>query len=401
MSEHEIDVAIVGGGIVGVACAHACAREGLRVLVIEKHGLASGTTGSATGHLVTAVGSDAIFALTQYSQRLWKELDPGFPESVGFQPCGAIWLGRTDTDREDLERLKGQLDRRDVGAQLVDSKELHRLEPNLAPEVTVGLVVSDDAVVDPRGATDFLWHTAQALGARLLEGRWVSSVKGVNFELDHDDEIPARCVVVAAGIDSVRLVPELPVRPRKGNLARVGVPAGFVRHQLLEVGYLRSVLSEAEDSIAFNMQPTARGGVIVGSSRQFGVAHSEVDPVISEALLTRARGFVPSIAEYPVLDRWAGLRPASADHLPLIGPLPNRPDIFVAAGHEGLGITASLATGRLVADMILGRPSAIPVDPYLPRGRLAPRAGAAASGPVRGPVHAVGGPREARARSGG
>jgi glycine/D-amino acid oxidase-like deaminating enzyme len=135
---------------------------------------------------------------------------------------------------------------------------------------------------------------------------------------------------------------------------------------MVELGYLRSAHSIRTDSVAFNVQPRATGQVLVGSSRQFGADDAEVDYHILGRMIKRALGFMPGLAALPAVRVWTGFRPATPDNLPYIGRHHKLENVFVAAGHEGLGITTSLATAELLTDEILGRKSAIPRQPYSP-----------------------------------
>jgi glycine/D-amino acid oxidase-like deaminating enzyme len=139
-----------------------------------------------------------------------------------------------------------------------------------------------------------------------------------------------------------------------------------MRHQLVELGYLKSAHSISSDSVAFNVQPRKTGQLLIGSSRQFGAEHSSVDAPILSRMLRRAEEYMPGISELSAIRTWTGFRAATPDKLPLIGPVPANPRLWLATGHEGLGITTSLGTGRLLADQVLRRPTAIPFEPYLP-----------------------------------
>jgi glycine/D-amino acid oxidase-like deaminating enzyme len=129
---------------------------------------------------------------------------------------------------------------------------------------------------------------------------------------------------------------------------------------------LKSAHSSSTDSVAFNVQPRKSGQILVGSSRQYGAEHGEVDTVNLARMLQRAQEYMPELGELSTTRVWTGLRAATPDKLPLIGPCPGDPTLFLATGHEGLGITTSLATARLLVDQIAGRNPAIPVGPYLP-----------------------------------
>jgi len=158
----------------------------------------------------------------------------------------------------------------------------------------------------------------------------------------------------------------LNIKKRKGHLLITDRYPGFIKHQLVELGYLKSAHSTTADSVAFNLQPRRTGQILIGSSRQYGAEHKEVDNEVLASMLQRAQEYMPELSGLSTIRAWTGFRAATPDKLPLIGPWPEDERLFLATGHEGLGITTSLGTARLLVDQIVGRTSAIPVEPYLP-----------------------------------
>jgi glycine/D-amino acid oxidase-like deaminating enzyme len=173
-------------------------------------------------------------------------------------------------------------------------------------------------------------------------------------------------VVLANGARAVDLAPELPIRPKKGHLAITDRYPGFLRHQLVELGYIKNAHATEGDSVAFNVQPRGTGQVLIGSSRQFDATSSAIDHGILSRMLDRAFAYLPTLAQLSCNRVWTGFRAATPDGLPLIGPHSGRKGLWLATGHEGLGITTSLATAKLLAAQLLGRPADIPFQPYLP-----------------------------------
>jgi glycine/D-amino acid oxidase-like deaminating enzyme len=141
---------------------------------------------------------------------------------------------------------------------------------------------------------------------------------------------------------------------------------GFAHHQLVELGYLKSAHAVASDSVAFNIQPRRNGQLVIGSSRQYGAENTGVDDAVLARMLERAQQYMPALKQMPLVRSWSGFRAATPDKLPLIGPWPDDRTLFIATGHEGLGITTSLATARILADQITGKSAEIPVEPYWP-----------------------------------
>ena len=170
----------------------------------------------------------------------------------------------------------------------------------------------------------------------------------------------------AAGSWSPELTPGLEVRKRKGHLVITDRYPGLVRHQLVELGYLKSAHVLTTDSVAFNIQPRRTGQALIGSSRQYGSEDKQVDALILRRMVARACEYMPRLKPLSAIRTWTGFRAATPDKLPLIGPSSGETNVYLATGHEGLGITTSLATATLLADQLLARPPAIPVEPYLP-----------------------------------
>ena len=177
--------------------------------------------------------------------------------------------------------------------------------------------------------------------------------------LENGELLRAGNIVNAAGIHASELSPSLAITSRKGHLVVTDRYPRFVRHQLVELGYLKSAHGHDSTSVAFNIQPRSTGQVIVGSSRQFGVEDSSIDKLMVRRMTGRAFEYMPGLKNLSAIRVWTGFRPATPDNLPYIGPLPDSKNTYVAAGHEGLGITTSLGTGQIIADMIMGREPAI------------------------------------------
>jgi len=364
------DVAVVGAGIVGAACARALARDGLRVLVIDARPAGSGATAAGMGHLVVMDDSEPQFALNRYSQQLWAELRPELPREVEYESCGTLWVAADDEELVEVHRKQAFFAARNVDAQALSPRELAQAEPNLRPGLAGGLRVPGDAVIYPPCAAQWLLDDAVRRGARTMIGSEVRSLTGHEVTLADGTRVSAGSTVNAAGCAAPRLTAGLEVRPRKGHLVITDRYPGYVRHQLIELGYLKSAHGSHQDSVAFNVQPRATGQLLIGSSRQFDVTDPAVEPRMVRRMIDRALEYLPGLARLSAVRTWTGFRAATPDALPLIGPHLAEPGLFLATGHEGLGITTSLGTAELLAAQIAGRTPAIPAEAYLPE-RLA------------------------------
>lgn len=363
----EWDVVIVGAGIVGAACAAACAAGGYRTAVVESGPIGGGATAAGMGHIVVMDDSPAQLALTRYSQELWQGLAPRLPASVEYESCGTLWLAQ---DEEEMQEARCKLEvyrSAGIATEILDNRALFEAEPHLRRDFSGALLVPSDAVIYPPCAAAFLVQEAVQQGACLFAPRKAVSVREGRVRLDGGIALRTPRVVIATGADAAKLLLPLPIRKRKGHLVITDRYPGFVRHQLVELGYLKSAHSLTTDSVAFNIQPRKTGQILIGSSRQYDEEDTNVDRAIVSAMIDRAQTFMPEVGRLSAIRVWTGFRAATPDKLPLIGPWPEDGSLFVAAGHEGLGITTSLGTAQLLVDHLLGRKTAIPLDPYLPQ----------------------------------
>ena len=360
------DVVVAGAGIVGAACAAEFARARLRVALVEPTVIGGGATAAGMGHLAVMDDSEAQFALCRYSQLLWKDLAGRLPADVEYLDCGAIWVAADDDEMAEVHRKHGYYTQRGAPVQVLDQQSLREAEPNLRPGLLGGLLVQDDAVLYPPCAARFLVNEAQGHGAALLLGHKLVAFGEKTATIENGTSLTADCIVLANGFAAGALTPTLQMQPRKGHLLITDRYPGFLRHQLIELEYLKSAHSVTADSVAFNVQPRQTGQVLIGSSRQYGSDDARVDSQIMSAMLQRASEYMPGLRGLSVIRGWTGFRAATPDKLPLIGLCPGYQTVYLATGHEGLGITTALGTAKLLADLVLHRDSAIPREPYSP-----------------------------------
>ena len=350
------------------------------MVLVERGAIAGATSGSCMGHLMVVSKPPLLYRLTRDSVSLWH----GLAEEVGgfeFNHTGALWLAEHAADFELLESLRETFGGFGDETELLDGRELRQREPGLAPDLAGALYYPPDAVVMPMLAAGALLRAAVEGGARIRTATEVVSVErgasgAVEAVRTDRGAIATGAVVNAAGVWAPPLVeglglPPVPIHPRRGDLAITMPRECPVRHQLLEVGYLRTTTSAAvgpEDAgddpgaNALNVQPQTNGTCLIGSTRQFAGLGRVVDRDLLARSLERAVRFVPALAGARLTRTWAGLRPFTTDGLPIIGPVSEVPGLFMAAGHEGLGITLAPITGELIAQALTGQEPRLPLE---------------------------------------
>ncbi len=384
------DIAVIGGGIIGCAVVQHLAAtlpKATRITLLEKGAIAGGTSGCCMGHLMVTPDDAQEYAFTRRSLDLWGELAARFPGAIQHNPTGALYLADSDEDVTLLSTLRDQFVACGDRAEVLDSRELRQREPGLAADIPGALFYPGDGVVLPmfgagamlRAAGEDNQRVTVRTGAAVTGfERGAGSVTAVRLG---NERLAAGHVVLAAGVWTPAVaalagLPPLPIHPRRGDLAVTAHHSTPVRTQLLEVSYLRFAHGAAKvdptrtdgdpGGHAVNVQPQSNGSCLIGSTRQFRGMQRTVNRELLHTSLRRAARYLPALRQAPLVRTWAGLRPYSIDKHPLIGPVPDVANLWLAAGHEGLGISLAPITGRLIAQQIQGQPTMIDARPYLP-----------------------------------
>jgi glycine/D-amino acid oxidase-like deaminating enzyme len=376
------DVVVVGAGIVGAACAYFLAAAGARVELCDRSFAASGSSSACEGNVLAWDKElERELPLAVRSAELWAELAERLPDGFEYDRTGSLVIAETEEElRASAERARvlGPLG---VHGEVLDADALRGEEPYAAHDLPGGVLYPGDAQVEPRLATAALVRAAVACGTALSTGRSIDRltrapdgrVTGLETSAGR---IAAGAVVVAAGVWTPALLAtaglRVPVTPRKGQIVVLERSAVRFRRKLSEAGYVAAV--EADDAalqVAMVVESTTSGTTLLGSSRQRVGFDREVDLSVAGAIARRAARFFPVLNDARALRVYAGLRPLTPDHLPIVGPFAEAPNLCVATGHEGAGIGLAPVTGELVAAWHAGDPSPLPIEWFSP-DRFAP-----------------------------
>ncbi len=363
--ETSVDVAIVGGGIIGCSVAYHATRRGARVALVEAERVGSGASGAAAGMLnaqAEAHEPGPFLDLLLSSRRLHGPLGEELYEATGLDP-EYVWAGtlRVATDEASRETFAAEYSwQREQGlaARWLDADELHELEPNLSPRSIAALYLPEDGQVNPPRLVQALALGAALGGARvteatrveglMVEGRRVTGIRTVR------GKIPAGAVVLAGGASSPLLSGELgvclPVHPVKGEILAVNARPAPVR-------------ANVWDSECY-VVPKRDGHVIVGATEEPGV-YDRRPTLGGVAHLSRAAvNLVPELSRAPFASSWGGLRPGTPDGRPILGLVEGWEGLFLATGHYRNGVLLSAVTGESIAALALEEASPIDISPF-------------------------------------
>jgi glycine/D-amino acid oxidase-like deaminating enzyme len=376
MTEPGSDVVIVGGGIVGAACAYFAARAGLSVTLLERGTVGSGTTSRGEGNILVsdkAAGPELELAL--WSRRLWRQLgDDLGADTIELDEKGGLVVATAALEPllafADGQRAAG------VDASPVPADRLRDLEPHLARDLPGGVHYPQDMQVQPVLAAIALVRAAQEHGARVEPGVEVTAVErdgagAVSAVLASGRRFPTAAVVNAAGTwgseVSERLGGPVPVLPRRGFILVTEPLPRVVRHKVYSADYVDNVASsDAGLETSVVVEGTRGGTVLIGASRERVGFDMSMSVDVVRRLSSQAVRLFPFLSDVVVMRLYRGFRPYCPDHLPVIGADPRVPGLFHACGHEGAGIGLAPATGRLVTQLLTGQEYGVDPQPFSP-----------------------------------
>lgn len=377
------DAVVVGGGVIGAACAEALSRTLRRVVLVERLGLASGTSSacqSGVGHGLFADDWDLSFDRAAIDA--YRTMEDGL--DAGYSRCGAL-LVCTESDAPPVRARIARLNALGLSVDWIDEAALRSLEPNLAPDYAGAARLNDMGQVSPMRLAVEMTRRAVARGATILTNTEVTGIETtrgrVTAVLAASGRIATSEVIIAAGVwsrDVARMAGlNVPIWPLKGHVMVTEPLPGFLHCYLTEAEYEIAAASFAKTEMTVDgprpgpartaavLQPLPSGQILIGSSREFA-SDREVSRQRIAQIAERAARVVPALADRWIIRSYAGLRPWTPDGRPLIGRAASLAGVTIAAGHGGEGNTRSLVTGRIVADLIMGAPPHIDIRPLSP-----------------------------------
>ncbi|WP_424769034.1 glycine oxidase ThiO [Paenibacillus sp. sgz302251] len=364
-------IVVLGGGIIGLSCAFEAARRGMRVTLVEPASLGGQASGAAAGMLApfseNTEQPDSFFQLCLSSLRCFPEWIAAVEELSGLSAewirSGSIHVFQHDADLLPIEsRLRWQ-NAWGAKAELIDQAQLQKLEPMLAKSAAAGVFTPEESHVYAPKLVVALEAACRRLGVIILdqageiENVDVHGAEGVTVRAKglersvHADQAVV-CAGAWAGAYERWFGLTIPIHPIRGQICSFEHNANEVRHMVFSseaywVGKSnkRLVCGASEDVAGFETSVTERGiGRLIRSSNRL----------------------FPFLEGKQTAHRWAGLRPATRDGMPLLGGVKGKPNVLMAAGHYRNGVLLSPVTAAIVADLLEGKQTGVPLHAFAP-----------------------------------
>jgi len=347
----HLDVAIAGGGLIGSAIALELAQAGLSVGVFEKGEPGREASWASAGILSPAPEAPGMIPIVPLAKASM-DLYPGFVanveemsgQSVGFRPFGTMDALFSRDATRDLSTLIALHHGLGLRAEPLRPEEARELEPALSPEVEAAALRPEEASVDNRALTRAVLLAAQKSGAEIFpnhdaEAIWREKGRCAGLKL-RDENVSAKWTIIAAGCFSANIkgvAAYAPVRPAKGQMVSMRAD---------ELKIERVLWSEK-----IYIVPRNDGRILAGASVEYVGFDKHVTAGAVEKILSDAIELVPGLANARIEETWAGLRPDSPDHLPILGPT-DLDGLLMATGHFRSGVLLTPVTARLMREWI-------------------------------------------------
>lgn len=379
------DIVIIGGGVIGTSCAFHLVEKGFDIALVEQGDIASGTSSHCDAvAMLTDKQPGADAALGYASILRFKELAAKFSYDFEFRQHGSLYVCETDQEVEIASEYIRQLKSEGYPVRMVDTKEMAEIEPFLAKDLKGGFWSDVCSSMSPYKLCYAFVEESKPKGLTVYTHCKVQDIKldekgAVAAVVTEKGDIKCKKVINCCGVWALeigRMVGlNIPIIPRKGVilLSERGYP--IVHQKVQEYGYMLTKFQDQnivrdidpivkEYNVAFTLEATQGDNFMLGSSRNFVGFNIQTEIEVVHAIAKRGIRFFPILREINCIRAYAGLRPYVADHLPIISEAEQVPGFYIAAGHEGDGISMAPITGKLIAQMMAGEKTDLDINAF-------------------------------------
>ncbi len=374
----QTDVVVIGAGIIGSSIAYHLARYKLRVTLLERGDIASGSSGACDGLVFLQSKKPGIhLQLAMESRKRFDGLARQLPVPIEYKETGGMVVIEIEDELAAMQQFVKEQQEIGLDVSLINRDQARKLEPHLSEHVLGATHSPLDGQVNPISLTLGFALGAKSLGARLFTGAAVHGIDttaGKVSAVETDaGRFEADIVINAAGVHAPEIGAlvglDIPIKPRRGQIIVTGScsPMLRLRHCMISAKYIAAKFNpEIAKAIGegVSIEQTENGNFLLGSTREFVGFDKRTTTDGLHRIAAKTAGIIPALKQVNVIRAFAGLRPHTPDGLPILGPVDDVSGFFMAAGHEGDGIALSPITGELIAQMIATGKSDIAIDAF-------------------------------------
>ena len=371
------DAIVIGAGVVGACSALSLVNAGLKVLVIDRGAVASGTTGAGEGNiLVSDKEPSPELTLALRSRDAWFEVNTDIGGGFELEAKGGVVISRSQSGIANLKKLSVQQASCGIKVVELDAKGIREIEPHISNSVEYAVLYPQDAQCQPMLAAAQIMRAVRKRGGAFIQGENVKSIntksgKVIGLSTDkatYQSPIIVNATGTWAGAIAEMAGSYLPIMPRRGFILVTAPAPKIVHHKVYDADYVANVASsDADLQSSAVVEGTESGTILIGASRERVGFKSDLDVAVLRQLARQAISLFPILSNIQLLRAYRGFRPYAPDHLPVIGEDANVLGLWHAAGHEGAGIGLAPATGELITAQITGRNTFMDPTPFSPK----------------------------------
>lgn len=376
MLPRKTEAVIIGGGVIGSSIAYYLAKKRIKIILLEKDGIASGTSSACEGLVFLQSKKPGVhLKLALESSKKFSNLKEELNYDIEYKNNGGMVIIENN---EELKAMKIFVEeQRNIGldVSLLDRDRAKEKEPVLSQDILGSTYSPLDAQVNPMYLSFAFISSARNLGAEVYTHTEVTGIRLKSNRINSIEttigEIKTDIVINAAGIyapEIGRMVSlDIPIKPRRGQLLVTESVPKILNGVLISAKYIAAKfnpsLAETEGE-GISIEQTVSGNILIGSTREFVGFNKNITPEGINSIAKHIIILFPQLKEINIIRTFAGLRPYTPDGLPILGKVEEIEGFIMAAGHEGDGIALSPITGDLIAELVVEDKTSIPLDEF-------------------------------------
>ena len=371
------DAIVIGAGLVGACSALSLVNAGLRVLVLDRGPVASGTTGAGEGNiLVSDKEPSAELTLALRSRDAWFEINTDIGGGFELEDKGGVVVSRSENGIADLKKLSALQAVHGIQVVELDAKGIKEIEPYISDNVEYAVLYPQDAQCQPMLAAAQIMRAVKKRGGAFIQGENVKSINAKSGKVvgltTEKNTYTCPIIINATGTWAGEIAKMagsyLPIMPRRGFILVTAPAPKIIHHKVYDADYVANVASsDADLQSSAVVEGTESGTILIGASRERVGFKSDLDVAVLRQLARQAISLFPILSNIALLRAYRGFRPYAPDHLPVIGEDANVKGLWHAAGHEGAGIGLAPATGELITAQITSTKTFMDPTPFSPK----------------------------------
>jgi len=376
VSWKRADVVVIGGGVIGTAIAYFLSSRNVDVVLLEKGGLASGSSGACDGAVVMQTKKPGVhLELALQSHALLSRMQDRLPVAIEYENNGGLIVIETEDEKTAMQQFVAAQNQAGLKVEFLNRRQLRDVAPRLSDHLIGATYSPLDSKINPIALTLGFAMGARQMGLEILTGTAVLDIEveqgNISAVLTEAGRIETRTVVNATGVFAPEigrmLGIEIPIKPRRGQLLVTEAQPGLLKPWLGSANYIAAKFNPrlaGKGAGGVSIDQTQSGNLLIGATREFAGYNRCTTVEGLTQIAARAVRILPGLKHTNLIRAFAGLRPYTPDGLPILGKVEKIKGFIMAAGHEGDGIALSAITGKLISELVLEGKTDIALDSF-------------------------------------